>query len=160
MKSVFSWLVSAVAVMFWIFRIIVALLATFKVDCIIVPIDFTIEIALLFITLPCLIMIFKRNILGGVVLFGLYAWYFGGQLVGVMQDVLVNNVEFVSMDVVMTTVVSIGAILISLANLMDLMFMKFRKNENPSKKADWFYNNEAYDRQLDERSDKNNYRIY
>lgn len=160
MKSVFSWLVSAVAVMFWIFRIIVALLATFKVDCIIVPIDFTIEIALLFITLPCLIMIFKRNILGGVVLFGLYAWYFGGQLVGVMQDVLVNNVEFVSMDVVMTTVVSIGAILISLANLMDLMFMKFRKNENPSKKVDWFYNNEAYDRQLDERSDKNNYRIY
>ena len=160
MKSVFSWLVSAVAVMLWIFRIIVALLATFKVDCIIVPIDFTIEIALLFITLPCLIMIFKRNILGGVVLFGLYAWYFGGQLVGVMQDVLVNNVEFVSMDVVMTTVVSIGAILISLANLMDLMFMKFRKNENPSKKVDWFYNNEAYDRQLDERSDKNNYRIY
>ena len=160
MKSVFSWLISAFAVIFWIFRLVVALLATFEVDFVVAPIDFTIEIALLFITLPCLIMIFKRKIWGGVVLFGLYVWYFGGQLVGVMQDVLVNNVEIVSMDVVMTTVVSIVAILISLANLMDLVFMRFRKSDNPSKKVDWFYKNEAYDRKLDERSDKNNYRIY
>lgn len=160
MKSVFSWLISGLVVMFWIFRLIVAFMATFEVNFFVVPIDFTIEIALLFVTLPCLIMIFKRNILGGVVLFGLYAWYFGGQLVGVMQDVFVNNIEFVSMDVVITTVVSIIAILISLANLMDLIFMRFRKSENSSKKVDWFYKNEAYDRQLDERSDKNNYRIY
>ena len=160
MKSVFSWLISALAVIFWIFRLIVALLATFNVDFIVVPSDINVEIALLFITLPCLIMIFKRNILGGVVLFGLYAWYFGGQLIAVMQEVLVNHVELVSMDVAINAVVASVAIIISLANLMDLVFMRFRKSDNPSKKVDWFYKNEAYDRKLDERSDKNNYRIY
>jgi len=160
MKSVFSWLISALAVIFWIFRVVVALLATFNMDFVVVPSDINIEIALLFITLPCLIMIFKRNILGGAILFGVYAWYFGGQLVGVMQDVLVNNVEFVAMSVVINAVVASAAIFISLANLMDLVFMRFRKSDNPSKKVDWFYKNEAYDRQLDERSDKNNYRIY
>ena len=160
MKSVFSWLISGLAVGFWIFRLVVALMVTFEVDFAVKPIDTNIEIALLFVTLPCLIMIFKRNIWGGIVLFGLYAWYFGGQLIGVMQDVLVNNVEFVSMDVVVNTVVSIIAILVALVNLMDLIFMRFRKSDNPSKKVDWFYKNEAYDRKIDERSEKNNYRIY
>ena len=32
------------------------------------------------------------------------------------------------------------------------------KNNPKDKKTDWFYTNEQYDRQLDERADKNNYR--
>ena len=32
------------------------------------------------------------------------------------------------------------------------------KNNPKDKKTDWFYDNEQFDRKLDERADKNNYR--
>ena len=35
---------------------------------------------------------------------------------------------------------------------------KNRKAHPKDKKTDWFYKNEQYDRKLDERADKNNYR--
>lgn len=160
MKSVFSWLISALAVMFWIFRIIISIMATFKAEFIITPIDINIEIALLFLTLPCLILIFKRNIIGGIAYFGLYGWYFGMELARIMENLVANGIENLPMNVAIEAIVCIVAILISLLNLLDIILSKYRKSENPSKKVDWFYKNENYDRNLDERSDKNNYRIY
>lgn len=160
MKSVFSWLISALAVMFWIFRIIISIMATFKSEFIITPIDINIEIALLFLTLPCLILIFKRNIIGGIAYFGLYGWYFGMELARIMENLVANGIENLPMNVAIEAIVCIVAILISLLNLLDIILSKYRKSENPSKKVDWFYKNENYDRNLDERSDKNNYRIY
>lgn len=160
MKSVFSWLISALAVIFWVFRIVVAIMATFEVDFIITPIDMNTEIALLFLTLPCLISIFKRNIIGGIAYFGLYGWYFGMELARIIESLVINGTAILPMNVIVQALVCIVAILISLSNLLDIIFVRFRKSENPSKKVDWFYKNENYDRKLDERSDKNNYRIY
>lgn len=160
MKSVFSWFITAMAVIFWIFRVIITIMATLKVDYIITPIDINIEIALLFLAIPCLISILKRKIVGGIVYFGLYAWYFGTELAKFIQNMVENNMETLSMSVVINTIVCIVAVLIALLNLMDVAFSKYRKSENPSKKVDWFYKNEKFDRELDERSDKNNYRIY
>lgn len=160
MKSVFSWLISALAVMFWIFRVIISMMATFKAEFIITPIDMNMEIVLLFVTLPCLIFIFKRSIIGGIAYFGLYGWYFGMELARIIENFVVNNIEILPMNVVINAIVCIVAILISLLNLIDVIFSRYRKSENPSKKVDWFYKNENYDRNLDERSDKNNYRIY
>ena len=160
MKSVFSWLITALAVMFWIFRVIITIMATVKVDFIIVPIDINVEIALLFLTIPCLIAILKRNIIGGIIYFGLYGWYFGTELAEIMQNVLVNNIEVLPMSVIIGAITCIVALLIALLNLIDIVFSKYRKSENPSKKVDWFYKNEKFDRELDERIDKNNYSIY
>lgn len=160
MKSVFSWLISALAVMFWIFRVIISIMATFKAEFIIAPIDMNMEIVLLFLTLPCLILIFKRNIIGGIAYFGLYGWYFGMELARIIENLVVNSIEILPMNVAIEAIVCIVAILISLLNLLDIILSKYRKSENPSKKVDWFYKNENYDRNLDERSDKNNYRIY
>ena len=50
------------------------------------------------------------------------------------------------------------AIIIALAVLIDLLLDKNRKNNPKDKKTDWFYNNEEFDRKVDERADKNNYR--
>lgn len=160
MKSVFSWLISSLVVVFWIFRIVVALFATFEVEFMATPSDINLEIALIFLTLPCIVMIFKRKVLGGIVHFGLYAWYFGTELVMIMQNILENNTEVVSTSITINVIFACTAILISLANLLDLFFARHRKSENPSKRVDWFYKNEDYDRKIDERSDKNNYRIY
>ena len=42
--------------------------------------------------------------------------------------------------------------------LFDLIIDKSRKANPKDKKTDWFYKNEQFDRKLDERADKNNYR--
>jgi len=160
MKSVFSWFITALAIMFWIFRVVVTILATFEVDFIVVPSNINTEITLLFLTLPCLLMIIKRNIIGGIVYFGLYGWYFGSELATILENIFVNNLEIIPASVATSAMVCIAAVLISLLNLLDIIFAKHRKSENPNKKVDWFYKNEKYDRELDERRDKNNYRIY
>lgn len=160
MKSVFSWLISGLTVIFWIFRVIITIFSTLKVDFIIVPSDINIEIALLFLTLPCLILIFKRNIVGGIVYFGLYGWYFGMELAKILENVFVNNVQILPMSVVINAIICIIAIVIALMNLIDIVLSKYRKSENPSRKVDWFYKNENYDRKSDDRADKNNYKIY
>ena len=164
MRSVFSWLISALAVMFWVFRIVVAIMATFEIDFIVTPIDLNTEIVLLFVTLPCLVIIIKRNLVGGIVgaiiYFGIYGWYFGMELARIIESLITNGTAILPMNVVVQALVCIVAILISLSNLLDIIFSRFRKSENPSKKVDWFYKKEEYDRKLDERRDKNNYRIY
>ena len=49
-------------------------------------------------------------------------------------------------------------ILIPLIALIDVLLDKIEKLNPTDKKTDWFYKNKDYDRQLDERADKNNYR--
>ena len=47
---------------------------------------------------------------------------------------------------------------LAIAVLLDLLVDKNRKLNPKDKKTDWFYKNEEYDRKLDDRADKNNYR--
>ena len=53
---------------------------------------------------------------------------------------------------------SMLGIIIALAVLIDLLLDKNRKANPKDKKTDWFYKNEQFDRELDDRADKNNYR--
>lgn len=160
MKSVFSWFITSMAVIFWIFRVVITIMETIRVDFIIKPIDTNIEIALLFITIPCIILILKRNILGGIAYFGLYGWYFGTALAETLKNIIENSVQILPMSVAIEAIVCVAAIIIALSNLIDIILTRFGKNDNPNRKVDWFYKNKNYDRNLDERADKNNYRIY
>ena len=42
---------------------------------------------------------------------------------------------------------------------MDIFFNKEGKGKDSDKKTDWFYTNEQYDREIDERADKNQYKF-
>ena len=53
---------------------------------------------------------------------------------------------------------SIIGIIIPIAVLIDLLLDKGRMAHPVDKKTDWFYKNEQFDREMDERADKNNYR--
>ena len=55
-------------------------------------------------------------------------------------------------------VISIVAIILPIAVLLDLLLDKNRKLNPKDKKTDWFYGNQEFDRKLDDRADKNNYR--
>ena len=49
-------------------------------------------------------------------------------------------------------------VILPLITLIDIAVNKDRMGTSEDKKTVWFYGNKEYDRQLDERADKNNYR--
>ena len=155
MKSLVSYLIIIFIIFFWIFRIAVALTATLKVDFMIKPIDLTYEVLLLFITLVAIVLIIKRNIIGGLIYFISYLLYFGSTTINLVIQIV--NGEIGSTEY-MNVFLSVAAIVLAISALIDVSFNKDRTNKGLNKKTDWFYNNEQFDRKLDDRADKNNYR--
>ena len=155
MKSLASYLITIFVIFFWIFRIVVALTATLKMDIGIEPIDLTYEIILLFVTLIAIILIIKRNLIGALIYFASYLLYFGAsvitQVIGIIDGTLESS-QYINL------LFSAIGIILSIATLIDVLFNKNRTNTGKNKKTDWFYKNEQFDRKFDERADKNNYR--
>ena len=50
-------------------------------------------------------------------------------------------------------------ILLSFFALIDVNLNRYRTNTSKSKKTDWFYDNKQFDREIDERADRNQYRL-
>ena len=121
-----------------------------------VPINEPFEIAILFATLLCLVLIVKRKLIGSILYLTLHAIYFGGDITTKLS-VITNN-ELLTISQSTELMFSIIGIILPLAVLIDLLLDKNRKLNPKDKKTDWFYKNEEFDRKLDERADKNNYR--
>jgi len=156
MRSLNSWLIVIFLIILWIFRIVVAITGQMEIDFVIKPIDVNVEIILLFVVLICIPFIINRKVIGAIVCFAAYAWYFTPSL---LQNVLlVFENEIVDVYIYVEILIEAVAIILPFIAIFDILLEK-SKNKNPiDKKTDWFYKNEAYDRQLDERADKNNYR--
>ena len=58
----------------------------------------------------------------------------------------------------MTVLFNFFGLILPIAAEFDVLLDKGRKLNPTDKKTDWFYKNEEYDRKLDDRADKNNYR--
>ncbi|MCI8412268.1 MAG: hypothetical protein HFJ40_07605 [Clostridia bacterium] len=159
MKKFSTWLLVMFMVMFWVFRIIVTLTSELNIDFGgIVPLNKEMEIALLFAFLICVILVVKRNIIGGLLYLLLYGMYFGVYLFNNINSIITADETMQSVSVYMNTFISLIGMIIPIAVLLDLLADKGRKSNPKDKKTDWFYNNENYDRKMDERADKNNYR--
>lgn len=143
-------------IMYWAFRVVVAITGSMGVDFVVKPIDNNIEIILLFVVLICIPFIFKRKLIGAIIYLLSYGYYFGrGLYTNVMQMI---NGETLSMDTYTNMFFSLIAVAIPIFALFDILLDKNRQKNPVDKKTDWFYKNKDYDRKLDERADKNNYR--
>ena len=153
MKTLFSYLINIFSYMFWVFRIIITLMLSLKIDIPIAITNINYEIIFLFIKLAILLLVTKRKLIGGMLYFALYTTYFGYEIYSLLA---VNSLEAYY-------AIFMGAIgiLISFANMLDLLTNKNRGNisKKTVQKTDWFYQNKEFDRKLDERADKNNYRL-
>ncbi len=58
-----------------------------------------------------------------------------------------------------TLICSITGIVIPAFIVLDILFNKDRKSEIRNKKTDWFYGTDKFDREYDERADKNQYKF-
>lgn len=156
MKNVGSYLLVFFMVMFWIFRIIVAVTGTMGFDFPFTPMNNNIEIVLLFVALVCIILVVKRKLLGAIIYLAGYGFYFGSDLISWISK-LTNGTSIAITDYAIIMMSFIGVVL-PIFVLFELLLDKNRKAHPVDKKTDWFYKNEQYDRKMDERADKNNYR--
>ena len=157
MKKFSTCLLVMFMIVFWVVRIVVTLMSQLGKDFMgMVPMNETFEIAILFATLLCLVLIAKRNLLGSLLYIVLHAIYFGGDITNKLS--LIANNESLTLGQNMQLMFSMLGIILPLAVLIDLLLDKNRKNNPKDKKTDWFYQNEEFDRKLDDRADKNNYR--
>lgn len=157
MKELGTYLAIIFMVMIWILRIMVAVTNTIGIDLGISVMNYGVEVALLFITILSMVLVFKRKILGGIIYVLTYGYYFG---VALFKSVItltggetISDTNFY-MDIFINAICMIVPIFV----LIDLLLDKNRKLHPTDKKTDWFYKNEQFDREVDERSDKNNYR--
>lgn len=159
MKNFSTWLLVMFMLMFWAFRVMVAVAAQLHWDFAFTPLNLDMEIALLFIVLACVVLVVKRKVAGGLIYFLSYGMYFGidiynnvNQIMGAVDagTLTVNNYT--------NLFISFLGMFLAIAVLFDLLMDKNRKAHPTDEKTDFFYKNEKFDRQLDERADKNNYR--
>lgn len=155
MKNFSTWMLVMVMVMFWVFRVIVAVMPEFGTTLGgIAPLNQNLEIILSFVVLVCIVLIVRRKLIGALIYLLAYGMYFGVDVINNIQTVL----NGASMETALNVFISIIGIILPIAVLADLLLDKGRKANPKDKKTDWFYNSEQFDRKLDERSDKNNYR--
>ena len=161
MKSFSSWLLVMFMAMFWLFRVVVAFEAQYQQDFGgFIAFNFTVEVVLLFVAILCMILVLRRNLIGGILYLVSYGYYFGGYIFTNAVPVLMSSDGVMDMSVMQNALVSAVAVIIAFCVFFDLLVNKIRKRDPKDKKTDWFFNNEQYDRKYDERADKNQYRNY
>ena len=158
MKSLFSYFIVFMAVIYWVIRVCVSLFYSMGKEFMgIVPWNSTLEIAILFLTIPSIIFIIRRNIVAATLYFGMYAAYFGTVLYQSLTMVSQGTESLVLTDSTVILVSALG-IVIPFLVFADVAIQKSRFHP-ADRKTDWYYENEKYDRKLDERADKNQYKI-
>ena len=155
MKKMSSWLLTIFIIMFWIFRVIVAFTYNMGIDFAIKPLNFNIEMILLFITFFAILLILKRKLLGGIIYVISNIYYFGSYAYGFVSA---SSTEM-DMDAVMNIFIAAVALVLSIGILIDLALNQDRHEGKDDKNTYWFYKNEKFDRKLDERADKNQYKL-
>lgn len=152
-----SYFLTFLAVIFWIFRIFVAIMESIGEVFICNTLNLGIEILIIFLSLPCLLLIIKRNLIGATLYLGMYGAYFGTALynsyfgINLDQELQITNT--------ISLISSAIGVIIPIFVFIDILLNKNRTNNSLNKKTDWYYNNDKFDREYDERADKNQYKI-
>ena len=156
MTSVFSYLIIMMACIFWIIRVVITVCFSLDVDIGIAPLNSSIEIILLFVTLICIVFIIKRKIFGAIVYLLANGLYFGDDVFFGIKGIIdgqADSSNYISL------VLSIIGIIIPVLIVLDIFFNKEGNGKTTDKKTDWFYKNKQFDRDFDERADRNQYKF-
>lgn len=152
--ELYSYFCTMMAVMFWIFRLILAIAPSMSLE---IPFETTnleIEIIVLFLSIIGLIGVFKRKTFLTAIYLGVYFAFFGYEVYSITQ-----GKEKIEGKDLINVVLSISGIVIAALNFVDVLINPERKGKKRNTKTDWYYNTDKYERELDERADKNQYKI-
>ena len=147
-----SYMVNMFAIMFWLFRVYVALMVSSGSEIQFTTPGLELEVTVIFITLISIFMIFKRNLIFASIYLGTYFAFF-------TYGIALMNGNISTNKQLLNAMVMIAGIIIALLNFLDVMFNKNRKGSTKDNKTDWFYATDKYEREYDERADRNQYKI-
>jgi len=159
MKNVSTWLLAMFMVMFSAFRVMLTISNQqgTPMEGIVIE-NLTLEIALIFLSLLCLVLVVKRKLIGAIIYAVSYGFYYGAGLFDTLYKVLAEGEALVIGNSLELLISAIG-VLLPLIVLLDTLADKTRKLNPVDKKTDWFYKNEQFDRKFDERADRNEYKF-
>ena len=155
MKNFSSWLIAMFAFMFWGFRLVGTVLSSIGIEFMFTPSNMAMEIVLLFLTFICICFMIKRRLLAAIIYLIAHFMYYGPSFVTHFTQIIDGTIDVTQ---VMGMMFEFFGLVLAIAALFDVLLDKNRKAHPTDKKTDWFYKNKDYDRKLDERADKNNYR--
>lgn len=159
MKNFSTWLLVIFMIAFWAFRVAVAVASEFGMEFMgTTVLSSGLEVMLCFVVLACIILVVKRKLIGALIYLLVYGMYFGVDFYQRLTFAI-NSPEVGITDIT-SAIISFLGIILPIMVLLDMLVDRGRKLHPTDKKTDWFYKNEQYDRNVDERADKNNYRNY
>ena len=94
MKNFSTWMLVMFMIMFWFFRILVAVTYEMKIDFGgIEPFNQTMEIILLFVVLLCMILVVKRKVVGALIYLLAHGMYYGTTMISGLSTLFLGNTE-------------------------------------------------------------------
>ena len=157
MRTLANWLIAIFMFMYWGFRIVVTYMYSTGKEFLATPMEIRTEIGILFITIFCIFFVIKRKQWAGLIYAIAYIAYFGTDLFKNITTMLGNDVGL-SIESATQLMSSGVAVILAILVMIDLLGDKTKRPDD--KKTTWFYGNKKFDRQLDEREDRNNYRLH
>lgn len=155
MKNFSSWLIAIFAFTYWGLRLVGTVMSSLGNDFMFVPSDLTMEVTILFVSFICICFIIKRRLWATLIYLAGQYIYFAPSFISHFMQITEGTLDI---TMYMTVLFEFIGLIIPLAALFDVLFDKNRKAHPTDKKTDWFYKNKDFDRKLDDRADKNNYR--
>ncbi len=152
----FGYFITALGGVFWLFRVLVMLLYSTDSGFAIVPMNVTFEFVLLFITFVCIVLVAKRKMLGAIIYLIAQCAYFGVDAYKSIEMIMNGTSQTGNY---ITLFISLIAVIIPLLAVMDIGLSSGKKGSVRNRKTDWFYGTTEYDRNFDERADKNQYKF-
>ena len=157
--NIISLMITILSIVFWLFRLVVCVCESLEIEFIFKALNLNLEIALLFATIPCFVLIFKRNIIGAAAYMALNISYFGTALFNTWTRT--NPEQGLNVANQLDEMAAIIGIALGIFTFLDVLFNRYRKTISKSNKAtDWYYKDDKYERQFDERADRNQYKNY
>lgn len=154
-RTMAHYLIIMLMVMLLIFRFIVLSTTVLGIDFPVTIENETIEIAIIFITLICIILFTKTKLIGGILYLLTSFIYYGIEFIKLLPAI---NSGVISMNTAIQAVVLMIELVIPIFAFFILIYDKKQEINPTDKKTDFFYKGAQYDRKYDDRADKNNYR--
>ena len=155
MRTISNYLIIMLSILLFIFRLVVVFTATMGIEFMVEPINVKYEIALLFVMIICIILMSKNKLSGAIILTISSIAYYGPTLLSQVTNLSAGA----SLDSAMQAVISVICVIIPIFAFFIIAFAKEQEKRPVDQKTDFFYKDDTYDRNYDDRADRNNYRI-
>jgi len=155
--TVFGYLMTGFAGVFWVFRLLVALFATIEKPFPVIPLNINFEIILLFVTFICIVLVVKRKILGAVIYMISHFAYYGVDLYKAITAMIEEGASISNYPNLLFSIIGVILPFAIFANIGLNTGKKISAGNN--KNTDWFYKSKEHDRVYDERADRNQYKF-